>query len=276
MNPNPADDDEIAEKLAVDTRKCLKIDGADATESLSDSTTSSLSGDERDPSAAEQQPLERKDDLVMLCKEEQKPAAAATDSGASSKPISSTSPFRSILKATSDEIPISKKACWLNLPKPDLSNIPRSASAPEARDVAQQRRRSSVVFDSIQVREYEQTLGDNPSVSYGPPITLDWKYEENDPMPLDDYEHYRAPRRSLRQLCMNYYTRRNLLMWSFGYTEAELDKATKQMEKAKRARAVTKYFLPIAKVEDFVTSAGRKAKRAVGGGKKGKRGGDEA
>ena len=58
-------------------------------------------------------------------------------------------------------------------------------------------------------------------------------------------------------------SRRNILTFKCGYKEEEVKAASKEADKAKRGRAVTKYFLPYSKVEDFVTSAGRKAKRVV-------------
>jgi hypothetical protein len=123
------------------------------------------------------------------------------------------------------------------------------------------KRSSNVGFASVQIREYDQTIGDNPSVSYGPPISLDWEYTQLESVTLEQYEAHRAPRRTLRQMCMNYYTRRNVLTFKCGYQEEEVKMASKEADKCKRERAVTKYFLPYAKVEDFVSSAGRKAKR---------------
>ena len=172
---------------------------------------------------------------------------------------------RSILKASSEEIPVcSNRKSWKSLPEPNTIQVrAQVVTITEDDDESRRKRQLNVGFAQVCIREYDQTLGDNPSVSYGPPISLDWGYVERDPMCIDQYEAYRAPRRSLRQLCMNYYTRRNLLMWKYQVEEKEIKAATKQADKAKRGRAVTKYLLPYSKLEDFVTSAGRKAKRVV-------------
>jgi hypothetical protein len=49
-----------------------------------------------------------------------------------------------------------------------------------------------IPFESVQTRLHHQTLGDNPAVKYGPPIALDWEYEEMSPVQVDEYEGTRA------------------------------------------------------------------------------------
>ena len=180
------------------------------------------------------------------------------------QPLASTSRQSrktSILKPIDHEIPIKAKA-FKTLPAPDMSRV-KSVTNTTEKTRSTLKRNHCVGFATITIREYEQTIGDNPSVSYGPPISLDWEYQQLEPVTLEHYEAHRAPRRTLRQMCMNYYTRRNVLTYKFGYSEEEVKQAAKQADKVKRGRAVTKYFLPYAKVEDLVTSAGRKAKRVV-------------
>jgi hypothetical protein len=142
-------------------------------------------------------------------------------------------------------------------------SLPQAATAP----IDQLPHKRSVSFNEIHLRFYDQCLGDHPSTSYGPPIALDWKYEEAEPIAIDEYEGNRGNRRTLRQLMVNYYARKNLLMWAYGYSEDDLKKATKEANKTAFKRGVTRYFLGVSKVEEVVRSAGRKAKRVVVGKK---------
>lgn len=64
---------------------------------------------------------------------------------------------------------------------------------------------NSVSFDSICIRFYAQMVGDNPSVTYGPPISLDWDYEEMEAIAVDEYERNRPKRRNVRQMVLSHY-----------------------------------------------------------------------
>merc|ERR1711907_760364 len=48
--------------------------------------------------------------------------------------------------------------------------------------------RRSVSFSNVQVREYDLCLGDNPSVTQGAPVSLDWSYKTEASYQLDEYE----------------------------------------------------------------------------------------
>lgn len=177
----------------------------------------------------------------------------------------------SILKRrVSDALHIKEsRGAWKCLPKPDMGRI-RSLSESMAQEEGKedsdknkhQRTKSSVAFGTVCIRSYAQTLGDNPSVSYGPPISLDWEYEEHDAIQLDYYEDSRPPRRSVRQMILNYYHRKNLLTWKYGVSEEELKASKKQVKREQMQRTVTNTLLPIMHMEAALESAARKAKRA--------------
>jgi hypothetical protein len=169
-----------------------------------------------------------------------------------------------------EEIPVKEgRFTWMQLPKPDMTKI-RSRSAPctgtqAATEAQVLRRATGVVFHEVQIRNYSQTIGDNPSVSYGPPISLDWGYEEVEPITLDEYEKNRGPRRSTRQMMLNYYNRKNLLTWRCGATEDEMKAAEKEGNKIKGQRSITKAFLPAQKFEEIFQSIRRKTQRMARG-----------
>jgi len=127
----------------------------------------------------------------------------------------------------------------------------------------------SVGFRDIHVRSYRQTISDNPSVGYGPPIGLDWKVDKEETIPLESYEEERpsSTRRPFKKLGLSYYKRKEILEGE-GHTEAELKAAKKAANKDKFQRGITKYFLPAAVLEDAAESGARKVKRIFGGGSK--------
>eukprot|EP00527_Entomoneis_sp_CCMP2396_P004915 CAMPEP_0198142398 /NCGR_PEP_ID=MMETSP1443-20131203/5193_1 /TAXON_ID=186043 /ORGANISM="Entomoneis sp., Strain CCMP2396" /LENGTH=267 /DNA_ID=CAMNT_0043805391 /DNA_START=81 /DNA_END=884 /DNA_ORIENTATION=+ len=168
----------------------------------------------------------------------------------------------SILKVTSSEMYVSEKRfSWKQLPKPDLAHIRSCSLLVTKRERTAAMEKKNVKFDCIHFRNYSQTLGDNPSCSYGPPISLDWKYEEGGQIGLEEYEATRGARRKLRQMLLNYYHRKNILQWKVGFTEEELKDAQKQAENIKRQRSLTRAMLPACKVEEVMQSMCRKAKR---------------
>ena len=125
------------------------------------------------------------------------------------------------------------------------------------------RRNRSVTFDKVQIREYDQCCGDNPSVSYGPPIQLDWNYQEFEALELDAYEYHRLPqRRKPSQMMMNYYQRKNTLSFYYGVSDQELARAKQQVKREQSRRNITRnYLVPLMKVEDAIESMVRKSKR---------------
>lgn len=160
---------------------------------------------------------------------------------------------------------------WKSLPEADLDKILQQSKALDAlarsldgNDVrSPPPARNRVSFDSVRIRFYSQTVGDNPSVSYGPPISLDWDYVEQEDVAIDDYESNRPKRRNLRQMVLSYYHRKNLLSWQYGISEAELKQAKKQADRIKMKRSITKTFLPVMTFESALESAGRRAKQLV-------------
>jgi hypothetical protein len=125
-------------------------------------------------------------------------------------------------------------------------------------------RRRSVEFGSIEIRQHGMVLGDHPDCSFGPPVQLGWDCQEKTLQNVDDYELSRRPRRHRRNLSINYFQRKDLLINDLGMSEQEVKAASKQVSKDKIHRALTRTFLPLHRLEDVVESSRRKVRRAAG------------
>ena len=183
--------------------------------------------------------------------------------------------------------PASQKSSWKMLPKPDMDQIRRRTPSlslsdhPEGESSVELTEggemdapaipsipssQKTVSFDQVQIRYYRQTLGDNPSVSHGPPIQLDWKFEEaSEPRRIDDYELDRPSclRKPLRELNLNHYHRVNVLQHFCGHSKEELKAAQRTVDRAKFRRAVSNYLLPVQTLEDVIESGLRKTRRLI-------------
>mmetsp|Transcript_33279 Transcript_33279/g.80487 ORF Transcript_33279/g.80487 Transcript_33279/m.80487 type:complete len:448 (+) Transcript_33279:115-1458(+) len=112
--------------------------------------------------------------------------------------------------------------------------------------------RRNVSFNSVDIREYDRTIGDNPSCRSGPPMSLDWSYSKNYEKKLDEYELERSSERvnSLRKLHVNKWKRRNMLTYQWGHTEDEMKEARRNTKKMQRQRSMTKTMMPMHFVEE--------------------------
>mmetsp|Transcript_51987 Transcript_51987/g.62535 ORF Transcript_51987/g.62535 Transcript_51987/m.62535 type:complete len:208 (-) Transcript_51987:159-782(-) len=108
--------------------------------------------------------------------------------------------------------------------------------------------RQRVCFGHVQIREYPNVLGDNPSCSSGLPLTLDWKYAEFRTVPLDDYEYHRGPRRMTNQLKMTAEMRKNILMSNEGETSVSADevrRAERKLYRERKKKCSQRFFAPL-------------------------------
>jgi hypothetical protein len=171
-------------------------------------------------------------------------------------------------KDSTIHLDFSKRGSARVLPKPDLNLLEKRRS--DASTQAITTKANKVVFDKIQIREHRITMGDNPSCTYGTPISLDWDYIEFEDLTLDEYEMHkfstgRGRPRSLRQLYLNHYQRKNRLQLE-GFSLEEIKDCKRETNRARKQRDMTR-FLAQAKVmvvlEDLVESAGRKVSRVM-------------
>jgi len=124
-----------------------------------------------------------------------------------------------------------------------------------------------ISFGTIQIREHAQTIGDNPSCTYGTPVQLDWASEDLQALPVEDYEAYRPETaRTKEEFHLNHFQRMNVLKLN-GYSTNEIKEHKKKTTKARNQRERTKFmqlnYPQLTVVEDAITSGVRKMKRSV-------------
>mmetsp|Transcript_21735 Transcript_21735/g.51003 ORF Transcript_21735/g.51003 Transcript_21735/m.51003 type:complete len:263 (+) Transcript_21735:311-1099(+) len=104
---------------------------------------------------------------------------------------------------------------------------------------SEERRDVRMKFKNIEIREYERTIGDNPSCSSGPPISIGWKYVPAKVLPLDVYEKSRPPRRSNIEMILPRDLRQRMLRKEWDVTQSQIASAVRANIKAKNQRRTT-------------------------------------
>ena len=119
----------------------------------------------------------------------------------------------------------------------------------------------SVSFHKVRIREYPMTVGDNPAVSSGVAVTMDWDPLEqgSQVMELDEYEDTRPERRSMEQMRLPPSERREILRRS-GHSAREMQKGLKASNIARRQRTKTLGTLHLQPFEEIR----ERTSRAVG------------
>ena len=231
-----------------------------------------------------------------------KPSSPSVTRRSTVSSSSASSPIKSVLKKTSsyngleglgddeigkgkkehdDVIPINThKSAWKALPAPKPTTgttttttttcpgVRRVESSPQLgeSDESSSMKRN-VSFHKIMIRDYDMTLGDNPSCVSGTPVGLDWEYQEQEPLPVDDYESSRPERRTRREMMLGWDQRQHILRGA-GVSRGEMKHAAQQVNRVRRQRAATATLLHLMPLEVMVESATRKVKRLASLGKK--------
>ncbi|GFH45554.1 hypothetical protein CTEN210_02028 [Chaetoceros tenuissimus] len=112
--------------------------------------------------------------------------------------------------------------------------------------------RKSVGFDKIHIRQYERSIGDNPSVSSGPAVSLGWKYDPAEQLAysLDEYEKHKIPTLSVPRIPRP--VRESLLRKDCGYSSRELAQCVREINAIKAQRRQTVTNLPNHKMEEKI------------------------
>jgi hypothetical protein len=94
--------------------------------------------------------------------------------------------------------------------------------------------------DQITIYEFPITIGDNPAVSAGCPITIGWKHQKKETRNLEFYEYVRrSERKADRQKLKIPVDKRGQLLLRSGYSIERIARATLKAEKAKEERMET-------------------------------------
>ena len=123
------------------------------------------------------------------------------------------------------------------------------------------RRQSRVSFAHVNIREYERVLGDNPSVTSGPPLSIGWRHSTTLlTMSLDDYESGKGPPRSSSEYLVPKSVRETMLVEHAGVSRREIVNTVRIIQKAKAARRKTVVNLGMAPAEERMEETKRKMK----------------
>lgn len=109
-----------------------------------------------------------------------------------------------------------------------------------------------VGFSEIRVREYEVTLGDNPSVSSGAPLSLGWRYNPQEKIASVDSSPSKHRRRSIEELKLSDEERHRRLSTNPNVSDEDLRvvlQAT-EAERLKRKESLDEFLVEMVKQKD--------------------------
>jgi hypothetical protein len=129
--------------------------------------------------------------------------------------------------------------------------------------------RSSVRFDDVTVREYEQILGDNPACKSGPSLSIGWKYKEYPPLRVNDFESVRRKIRDSSKWRLSRGERVKILR-RLGYGEMEIADAVRRNNKNRSLRRQTVNNLGNQSIGKAIQNAALKMKSFFRKGSQGK------
>ena len=148
------------------------------------------------------------------------------------------------------------------------SSVPNVSPMPMPQ--AKKSLKKQVSFSHLQIRTYETILGDNPSCTGGPSLSIGWRYNpEHFNSTVDEYERKQDQMYGGVELrpqdidLVLHRSERESILLKTGYTRQDLAEAVRKLNKAKNRRRQTVHNLsaPVMffeeKAESFKRSAGR-------------------
>lgn len=128
------------------------------------------------------------------------------------------------------------------------------------------RSQSVVAFDKVNIREYERILGDNPSCSSGPPLSIGWRFSPS-PMQIsvEDYENGKGDiPRYKSQFLVPKDIREKMLREHAGVSRREIVNTVRGIQKLKSQRRKTAANLSMQNTEEKVENVRRSLTKAMG------------
>lgn len=125
----------------------------------------------------------------------------------------------------------------------------------------------NVDFGNVEIRLYQRSISDNPSVTDGPPIGIDWVYDEETTFTVNEFEDERdCNRRSQKHLAIPRTIRQSLLVEA-GFSQKEIANAVRMALKVKHQRRQTINNLKATAMEESMENVTRKMKKAFSFGR---------
>eukprot|EP00581_Thalassiosira_minuscula_P011937 CAMPEP_0183729222 /NCGR_PEP_ID=MMETSP0737-20130205/29969_1 /TAXON_ID=385413 /ORGANISM="Thalassiosira miniscula, Strain CCMP1093" /LENGTH=317 /DNA_ID=CAMNT_0025961369 /DNA_START=529 /DNA_END=1482 /DNA_ORIENTATION=- len=122
----------------------------------------------------------------------------------------------------------------------------------------------SVSFANVNIREYQRVLGDNPSVTSGPPLSIGWGHTvEPIVMDVEEYEKGKGFPRSSSEYLVPKSVREGMLKEHAGVSRREMVNAVRVIQKEKAQRRKTVVNLSMQKTEERLEGAKRKIKKIL-------------
>ena len=123
--------------------------------------------------------------------------------------------------------------------------------------------KKKVRFNAIQIRSYERIVGDNPSCTSGPPLSIGWQYGKTNIIDVNSYEMARPYRKNSTGLILSREEREALLL-NWGASFHDIVESVRGNIKVKNQRRQTVTNLgKVERIEEAFESATRKLKRAL-------------
>jgi hypothetical protein len=119
-----------------------------------------------------------------------------------------------------------------------------------------------VTFSTVKFHTHAVILGDNPSVSVGPPLAMGWKAVHSDSLDMEEYETSRPPRRQKRDLIIPKNMRVSWLR-DEGYARSELAEVEDEIKMIKKYRKTNAHKGLWEKVRESMRSNDRSAQVVV-------------